>query len=277
MKNKSYSLLKLTLIYFSLSIIFLLFFRFSLVITIFSVLPVNIKIFLINIIKDLSSLELIKNPPFFLQPFFTFILMELPFVLLGFVISYLLFRKKFGKKYHLLAAALSLLGILMLGSFTVIKPMVIGDHKFPGFFSVQVSLREFRCSNLPKQSVFNWTYPQNGMTNVSVHSPVVVNLKDGVRISSSCNTTYINGRYANSSKMLGDFPGYNIPLVPDGGNSISALNYLSKASINEIENFLSAGSWDKNATIKVTCNYIKSGCSGSESFIFSTGEESNRL
>jgi hypothetical protein len=273
MKNNPYSLLKLTLIYFSLSIIFLLFFQFSFVIAIFSVFPANIKIFLINVFKYLSSFQLIKNPPSFLQPFFAFILMELPFVLLGFAISFLLFRKKYEKKYHLLAAAFSLLGILILGSFTVIKPMSAGEHKYFSFFSVQLSLREFRCSNLPKQSVFNWTYPQNGKTNVSIHSPVVVNLKNGVRISSGCDTTYTNGRYANSSKMLGGFPGSDIPLVPDGSDPISELNYLSKAGLDEIKNFVSAGSWDKNAIIKVTCNYIKSGCSGSEAFSFTTGEE----
>ncbi|OGC56868.1 hypothetical protein A3H26_04135 [candidate division WWE3 bacterium RIFCSPLOWO2_12_FULL_36_10] len=273
MDNKSHSLLKLTLIYFFLSIFFLLFFQFSLVIAIFSVLPVDIKIFLINVFKDLSSLYLIKNPPSFFQPFFTFILMELPFVLLSFATSYLLFRNKCEKKYHLLAATFSLLGILILGSFTVIKPMNVGEHKFPGFFSVQISLREFRCSNLPKQSIFNWTYPSNGQTNASIHSPVVVNLKNGVRISSSCDTTYINGRYANSSKMLGGFPGSNIPLVPDGSNTVSELNYLSNADLDEIKKFVSAGSWDNNAIIKVTCNYIKSGCSGNESFSFTTGEE----
>ena len=275
MKNKPYGLLILTLIYFSLSIILLLFFRFWLVLVfaIFINLPVNIKVFLINIFKDLFSLELIKNPPSFLQPFFIFIITELPFVLLGFALSYVLFRKKYEKKHHLLAAALSLLGILMLGSYTVIKPTVIGRHKFPGFFSVQLSLRELKCNNLPKESIFNLTFPTNSQTGVSIHSPVVVNLKNGVRISSSCDTIYTDGRYANSSKMLGGFPGNNIPLVPDGGNSISELNYLSKASVSEIKNFLSAGSWDNNATITVTCNYIKSGCSGSESFIFTTGEE----
>lgn len=273
MNNKSYGLLKLTLIYFFLSIIFLLFFQFSLIIAVFGVLPADVKIFLINIFKDLSSLELIKNPPSFLQPFFAFILLELPLVLLGFAISYLLFRKKYEKKYHLLAATFSLLGMLILGSFTVIKPMSAGEHKFPGFFSIQLSLREFKCSSLPKESVFNWTYPQNSKTNVSVHSPVVVNLKKGVRISSSCDTTYTNGRYANSSKMLGGFPGSNIPLVPDGSNPVSELNYLSKAGLDEIKNFVSTGSWDNNATIKVTCNYIKSGCSGSEAFSFTTGEE----
>lgn len=273
MNNKSWSILKLTLIYFFLSIVFLLFFQFSSVIAVFAIFPSDIKIFLINIFKDLSSLDLIKNPPSFLQPFFAFILMELPFVLLGFAVSYLLFRKKYEKNYHLLAATFSLLGILILGSFTVIKPMSAGEHKFPGFFSVQLSLREFKCGNLPKQSIFNWTYPLNGKTNVSVHSPVVVNLKNGVRISSSCDTTYSNGRYANSSKMLSGFPGSNIPLVPDGSNPISELNYLSKAGFDEIKDFASTGSWDKNATIKVTCNYIKSGCSGSESFSFTTGEE----
>src|SRR3990167_6669529 len=237
MNNKAYSLLKLTLIYFFSSIILLLFSPFLLVIALFSVLPSDIKIFLINVFKDLSSLELIKNTPSFLQPFFAFILIELPFVLLSFAISYLLFRKKYEKKYHLLAATFSLLGILIIGSFTVIKPMSVGEHKFPGFFSVQISLREFRCSNLPKQSIFNWTYPSNGQTNASIHSPVVVNLKNGVRISSSCDTAYINGRYANSSKMLGGVPGSNIPLVPDGSNPISELNYLSKAGLDEIKNF----------------------------------------
>lgn len=281
MSNKSYSLLKLTLIYFSLGTIFLLFFQLPLISAVFSVLPsvipADIKIFLINVFKNLFSLDLIKNPPFFLQLFlqlfFYLILIELPFVLLGFAVSYLLFRKKYEKKYHLLAATFSMLGILILGSFTVIKPMSVSGHKSPRFFSVQQSLREFKCSNLPKQPIFNWTYPQNGETNVSVHSPVVVNLKNGVRISSGCDATYTNGEYANSSNMLGGFPGSNIPLVPDGSNPISELNYLSKAGLDEIRDFASTGSWDKNAAIKVTCNYIKSGCSGSEEFSFTTGEE----
>lgn len=286
MSNTSHRLLKLTLFYLFLSVSFLLIFQLSIIIAFYNLLPANIKMYILDIIKGNFFFGVSNTLSSILGPFSIIIIFELPFVLLGYGLSYLLFRKKYERKLHVLAATFSLLVMVMLGSYTAIKPMNAYGHKSSSYLSVLLSAREIMCNLLPKESAFNWTYPSRDQAGVSIHSPIVVNLKEGFRFNNSCYATYPDGRYPNLTTLS---PGKNSILIPElsqdilsGGSqdilpegsqkSISELSYLINANLDEIKSFgYFSGGWEDNTTIKVTCNYIRSGCPGSESFTFTVG------
>jgi len=266
MNAKFRNILILTFIYFFFGVVFLLIFRTPLIFVVIGVLPLSIRNVLASLVNEIIALKLIGSS------YIYFIILELPTILLGYVFPCVLFRKKYLKKEHLLAMIFSILIILAFGLNRSFYLTNRDSSRSLRIFSPRISINEMKCNLLPEETIFDWTYPLDGQMEVSIHSPVVVNLKNGVTINGSCEIT-INGLYAGSSKLLGNSGGKNIPLVPDGGSSISELDFLGNASLDEIKVFESGGSWDENSTILVTCSYIKSGCPGIESFSFITGED----
>jgi hypothetical protein len=255
------AVLKLTPIYFLASLVFILCFSFSFLFALFSLMPLSLRSNLLAGISHLLTQTWLRSLP-------PFILIELPFALLAFLIIFLIFRTRFNLLNHLIASTISFCLLLLIGSYTYFKPINLSGHRMPGFFSTKLSVKQASCDLMPQESIYNWTYPLNDQTNLSVHSPIVVNLKENVSLNGSCEATYAHMKPANSSKILGQTVSGNLPLVPDNPNALTELTYLSHAPINDIRNFSSSGSWDRFATITVTCNYQKSGCSGSESFSF---------
>jgi uncharacterized protein YhhL (DUF1145 family) len=223
--------------------------------------------------KQLLSLRIFKNPPKFITPFYIFIFLEMPFLVLSYGLTYLLLRKTVSKKTHLVAMALSSIVILSFGLYSFIKPKEVSGYKMPKVFYISDGLRRFKCQLIPDETVFNWTYPEDGQTNVSVHSPIVINVKKGIRLVSGCSVYYEDSQYADSSGILGGVGEMNLPIVPDGRGGITELQFLQRASLEEIKLFVSHGRWREGSTIKVVCSYVKSQCLGEQEFTFTTEVE----
>jgi hypothetical protein len=275
MNKKTLNLFALAFLYFLIAALFILFSRIFLLGWV--LLPRSLQQTGFKIVKNIFSLSFFQNPPDFIKPFLFFIFLELPILIIAYGIIYIFLRNKFDRKIHLKAIIFSFFGLFIFGLPGLISPKEIVGHKMPGFLQIGEGLRNFKCQFV-SDDIFNWTYPENKQVNVSVHSAVVINFKQGVNSPNGCNVYYENGGYAGSQhKMLGGVAGQNIPIVPEGSSGIPELEYLRQTSQEQIKTFVSNGSWKEKSTIKVVCFYTKKGCSGQKEFTFTTGETSDSL
>ena len=273
-KGKHISLVLLALFYSFIGGFFLLFSRNFL--AVLTLLPRSALQAGLEIIKGIFNVGIIRNPPGFIKPFIGFLWLELPLIIVGLTIAFLFLRKRFDPVIHQKALCLSIVMLMLIGLPSLLKSNEVMGHKIPSFFSVGQGLRNTKCFFVNNDAVFNWTYPEDGRVDVSIHSPVVINFKHGIHFPNGCNVYDENGDLAGSQqKMLGGTGGQNIPIVPEGSSGIPELEYLQSANLEQIKTFVSNGSWKEKSTFKVVCSYTKNSCPGQAEFTFITGEKND--